>query len=153
MAVARLEYYKIGGLVIPSAYFPDGCAGVQHPQSNGETNLLGEMTGARGGATCELIWEVCPATVFKWWFSDSGLIPRDQLSAPVSEVILPDDTGYGDAVQNLPYHARYDYAIVHRIEKVEQPRRIWGSTRGTDQPYLLGVVRVLITMIGEVPPV
>lgn len=154
MAAANVDYYKIGGLIIPLRYRPDYCPGVEPPQGDGETNLLAEKTGARGGGTCVLVWEVCPQDVYTWWYTTSDIIPRDQLSVPVTEVILPDPTGRGDPVENYPGHGRYNYAVVHRIERLGRPRRWWGSTKGGTQPYFIeGTVQVEITMIGEVPPV
>lgn len=155
MAAANIDFYRLGGLIIPAQYRPEFCTGVLHPQSDGSTNLFGGAVGARGGSTCTLWWEVCPPDVFAWWFSGeamSAIIPRDSLWGSVDEVVLPDDSGIGDPVQNYPYHGRYDYAVVHKIEKIGQPRRFWGYNKQGGKPYSIGTVQVRITHIGDVPP-
>lgn len=153
MAVAAKDFYKINGLIIPIEHKPQFCSGVVAPQGDGETNLLGERTGARGGYTCRLWWEVMSVATYQWWVRESNLFPGDLLSAPATELILPDMEGVGSPVPGRAWHGQFWYGIVSRpIVPEDVARRYLGS--GLNRiPYFMGTIEIRITHIGENPPI
>jgi len=146
------DYLRINGRIIPAEYMPDWCNGVEPPASTGETNLFGALVGARGGATCVMGWDMCPETVYRWWFNEFW--GADLLSLPLTDLVIADPAGLG--LPFLPERhinnrmGQFDWAMMHRITRDGSKREYW-DVLSKRKPYIMGAT-ITITMIGTVPP-
>lgn len=153
------DFYNINGRIIPDAYRPQFCSGVEPPLWEGETNLFDARVGYGVGGTCTLIWKTISEDVLSWWFHEFWGATIG--SIPATTLILPDPYRLGDPFSGseryIAHHGAFMWGMVHRIERTGG-ERFYLKDRSTRTSYyvdtqaIVSITKIGSSKLGSVPP-
>jgi hypothetical protein len=148
MAVARFgAIFRVNGEVVPDYASPTYSAGVMSPPHE-SVDLLGRPVGARGWPMIEMRWDEIPLRGLQWW---QEKIEQSSLSAPVSNLTLPDVRGIGRRIEGYAHHSTFATGLLWTPEI--DPGGTWDiySTGAVPlgEMYFVGSVVIKITELGR----